>query len=104
MADGEDPQALESSIDFTKASALDVLVPDASNLDIEKVLSSAEAERLVEHPSLVPAVAQRRVLFFGESILPEIYNSVSYSFLDYLQMKSSQFTLCSGHYIMMSHS
>ena len=68
MADEEDNQALEKKLDFTKASALDILVPDASNLDIERILSSAEAERVLDHSNLVPAVAQRRVLFFGEPI------------------------------------
>lgn len=66
MADKEKNQAVEGSSDFTKTAALDCLVPDASNLDIEKALSSTEAQTLVEHSSLVPAVAQRRVLFFGE--------------------------------------
>ena len=104
MADEEDSQALQSSLDFTQASALDILVPDASSLDIEKALSSAEAERIVENSSLVPAVAQRHVLFFGEPILLERYSSLSYSFIDDLQMKSSRFMLCSGRCIMMSRS
>lgn len=68
MADEEDNQTLESHLDITKASALDILVPDASNLDIERILSSAEAERVLGHSNLVPAVVQRRVLFFGEPI------------------------------------
>lgn len=82
MAAEEENQVLESNLDFTEAAALDILVPEDSNLDIETAPSSSEAQRVVEHPSLVPAVAQRRVLFFGEPILLERYSSVSYSFRD----------------------
>ena len=104
MADEEDSQALESSLDFTKASALDILVTQASELDIEKALSSTEDDGQVGNSTLVPSIAQRRVLFFGEFILLDRYNAASYSFLDDLQMSSSQFMLCFEHHTTVSDS
>lgn len=103
MAAEDEIQVSKSSLDFTEAAALDILVPEDSNLDIETALSSAEAQRVVEHSNLVPAVPQRRVLFFGEPILTEKYSSVSYSFRNHLQMKSSPSMLCSGRRTMMRH-
>jgi len=54
------------SLEFVETSVLDTLIPLASDLNIEEVLSGS-VERLEDgNDSLLAAILQRQTLFFGE--------------------------------------
>ncbi|CAL3964133.1 hypothetical protein PZA11_001564 [Diplocarpon coronariae] len=56
------------SLEFAETSTLDTIIPAASKLNIEEVLSGS-AERLDEdYDSPIAAIAQRQTLFFDETV------------------------------------
>ena len=59
-----------STAAFAESSTLDVLVPEDSNFNIEEALNSADDTIESREFTLLPSVAQRNVLFFGEFELP----------------------------------
>ena len=48
---------------FVEESILDILIPEASQLDIEEALRSTDAD--VDHSALIPTIPQRKLLYFG---------------------------------------
>ena len=50
---------------FVDESVLDIIIPEASQLDIEEALSSPDAANEADAASLIPLIRQRDVLFFG---------------------------------------
>lgn len=52
--------------DFIENSILDTIVPHASEIDLEDALRSSDVDGQVEEASLVPSIAQRQTLLFGE--------------------------------------
>ena len=53
---------------FVEESVLDIIIPEASQLDIEEALSSPDDAREADAASLIPLIRQRDVLFFGVSL------------------------------------
>ena len=58
---------------FIEKSICDIIVPEASEIDLEAALRTSDANEKGEQPSLVPSIAQRQTLFFGK--LPRIGGS-----------------------------
>ncbi|KAG9248019.1 TRAPP trafficking subunit Trs65-domain-containing protein [Calycina marina] len=68
MSDFDDEIRSRGSIEFVESSILDTVVPLASSLDIEEVLSGS-VERLDEgNDSPLASIPQRHALFFDETI------------------------------------
>lgn len=68
---------------FIKNSALDILVPQDSVYDIEKLIESSNTNEQVESGAckLFPFVAARKMLHFGRSRYVKYTIHVSYSFI-----------------------
>ncbi|KAI9819913.1 MAG: hypothetical protein M1827_006483 [Pycnora praestabilis] len=82
----EDPgRKARASGDFVESSLLDIVVPYVSNVDIEEAFRSTKAID-DETSSLLPAIAQRRILFFDELI--SVYVVLRTSCLDEITFKS----------------
>lgn len=52
--------------DFVEKSIGDIIVPEASEVDLEVALGTSDANGEGEQRSLVPSIAQRQTLFFGK--------------------------------------
>ena len=83
MTDKEGGRRRSSSLHFAEHSILTILIPHASELDVEAALS-ADGES--EHdPALPPlsSVKQRRLLYFGEhmNLSDALQIILSYSFV-----------------------
>ena len=65
MAQGQSGGQSISSADFAESSVIDVIIPDASEIDLEDALKSSEGENEGDEASLVPAIVQRHRLFLG---------------------------------------
>ena len=57
-----------SSAEFAKGSTLDIIIPQASNVDIEEALSSSKSAGEPDDGALVTSILQRSLLFFGTKI------------------------------------
>lgn len=68
---------------FVEDSILDILIPEASQLDIEDALSSTDT---ADESALIPTIPQRNVLFFGTTLVNATLGTISYSFLGNTQM------------------
>ena len=55
------------SAEFAETSVVDVLIPEASSVDIEEALASSEVARYEDDSALITSVPQRSLLFFGTS-------------------------------------
>ena len=57
--------------DFVKTSILDVLIPQASDINVEELLSSAEdqAHEGLDRRSLTASIPQRDILYFGKNCI-----------------------------------
>ena len=53
------------SAEFAATSAVDVLIPESSSVNIEEALASSEAARYEDDSALITSVQQRSLLFFG---------------------------------------
>ena len=64
--------------EFVNNSILDVLVPQASNIDVEELLSSAEdqAHEGLDGRSLAASIPQRDILYFGKSQSHVLFESL----------------------------
>ncbi len=64
--------------DFVETSVLDVLVPQASNVDIEELLGSAEEQGNggLDGCSLAASILQRDILYFGKRWVYIFYDSL----------------------------
>ena len=71
----------EPDVEFLKNSLLDVLVPQASDLNVADALASTRDEGRLEDTILISSIAQRSVLFFGQLISYSTYKSASYLFV-----------------------
>ena len=49
---------------FVEESILDILIPEASELNIEEALRSANGD--IDQSALIPTIPQRKLLFFGK--------------------------------------
>ena len=54
-----------SDVDFVKSSTLEIVVPDASDLDIEETLRIAADK---DESTLISSISQRSLLFFGMAL------------------------------------
>ena len=63
---------------FVEESIVDILIPEASDLDIEEALGIAYSERESDGPVL-SSIPQRDVLFFGKNAPSSAYGIISYS-------------------------
>lgn len=64
-------------------SILDILIPEASQLDIEEALSSTDT---ADESALIPTIPQRNLLFFGMTLIAGTLGTISYSFTGNMQM------------------
>ena len=77
-----------SDVDFVKSSTLEIVVPDASDLDIEETLRLAADK---DESALISSISQRNLLFFGMPLLGLLgRNRID----PFYKMKSCQSTLC----------
>lgn len=53
--------------DFVETSICDIIVPEASEADLEAALRTSEVNEKGEQRSLVPSIRQRQALFFGKT-------------------------------------
>lgn len=65
---------------FVEQSIVDILIPQASDLDIEEALAAAYNEKDLDAPVL-SSIPQRDVLFFGKIPRGSAHGTVSYSFV-----------------------
>ena len=99
----EDSEVEESrprgSLEFTESSTLDTIIPLASDLDIEDILSGS-VERLDEgSDSPLAAIPQRQALFFGKC--PHTLRRLCLLLIHRSQMKQSMSMLFYRHHILM---
>ena len=73
---------------FAKNSVVDILIPEASSVDIEDTLGTSEAIRDLDDTTLVTSIAQRTLLFFGKELDLEHMNAMSYLSSGEMQMNS----------------
>ena len=66
--------------EFVEQSIVDILIPQASDLDIEEALATAYSEKELDAPVL-SSIPQRDVLFFGKIPRTPAHGIVSYSFV-----------------------
>ncbi|MCJ1284750.1 hypothetical protein MMC26_004086 [Xylographa opegraphella] len=57
-----------NSSEFAETSVVDVLIPEASSVDIEEALASSETTRDEDDTALITSVPQRSLLFFDEKL------------------------------------
>ena len=53
------------TVRFAEDSLLDILIPEASDLDIEEALASSSPSTEADDSALITSIPQRTVLFFG---------------------------------------
>lgn len=63
--------------DFIEKSICDIIVPEASEADLEAALRTSDGNEKGEQRSLAPSIVQRQTLFFGK--LPGFTRVVSHS-------------------------
>ena len=67
--------------EFAEKSVLDILVPEASKLNIEEALNTAaESSEADDESSLLSAIPQRGLLFFGMPLKVQLM-AFSYSYI-----------------------
>ncbi|MCJ1385036.1 hypothetical protein MMC17_008154 [Xylographa soralifera] len=74
-----------NSTEFAETSVVDVLIPEASSVDIEEALASSEAARYEDDSALITSVLQRSLLFFDEKL--SIYVVLRTPYQDETQLK-----------------
>lgn len=84
---------LELPGEFLRHAVLDTVVPHAPSLDIEQALTSALEDGADDLPSVLSAIPQRSLLFYGMLYLTSQLVSVSYLSVT-VQMNISPFALC----------
>jgi hypothetical protein len=53
---------------FTENSVLEVIVPSASSVELEEIVSAGDGSSSEDADSILPFVPQRTYLFFGASM------------------------------------
>ncbi|MCJ1433996.1 hypothetical protein MMC27_003361 [Xylographa pallens] len=74
------------SAEFAETSVVDVLIPEASSVDIEEALASSVAARYEDDSALITSVPQRSLLFFDEQL--SIYVVLQTPYQDEAQLKA----------------
>ncbi|MCJ1475964.1 hypothetical protein MMC13_004628 [Lambiella insularis] len=57
-----------SNAEFAENSIVDVLIPEASSVDIEEALAASETARDEDDSALITSITQRNLLFFDETL------------------------------------
>ena len=61
-------ESLAATQRFITYSILDLIIPEASNLDVEEALSSASTNTDGDALTGLAAIPQRKILFFGRAL------------------------------------
>ena len=94
----QDEVDAKASQQFIAHSILDLIIPEASQLDIEEALSSASANADDDAPASLASIPQRKALYFGRS-LSHHARIMSYLSTGIEQMNNFPYSSCSKHCI-----